>query len=159
MIPDQEPYFHGHCKDMYRSSASLSPTLGNAARSAISSVWIIVGSSRGIGLEFVRQLLARGDRVYAVIRDPANASQLWALAGAAPMANCELLECDVADEASIIVRETMSSILSLHLTRSRDSPRKSQPGETWIESTMLLSMLGSSDIRTYVIDLALKLVY
>ena len=88
---------------MSRSSASLSPTLGNVSRSSSSKVWIIVGASRGIGLEFVRQLLLRGDRVYAVIRDPANASQLWALAGSAPMANCELMECDIANEASILV--------------------------------------------------------
>ncbi|KAL9124429.1 MAG: hypothetical protein Q9217_006238 [Psora testacea] len=85
-----------------------------------SSVWIIVGASRGIGLELVRQLLARGDRVYAVIRDPANASQLWALAGAAPMANCELLECDVANEASIIVRKT---IPSWYLAKSNEAQR------------------------------------
>ncbi len=29
------------------------------------AIWVIVGASRGIGLEWVRQLLARGDYVYA----------------------------------------------------------------------------------------------
>ena len=67
------------------------------------AVWVIVGASRGIGLEFVRQLLARGDRVLATVRDPTKASQLWTLAGAAPMANCHLLECDVSLESSIAV--------------------------------------------------------
>lgn len=67
------------------------------------AVWVVVGASRGIGLEWVRQILARGDRVYATVRDPTKASQLWTLAGAAPMARCHLLECDVASEASIIV--------------------------------------------------------
>ena len=67
------------------------------------AVWIIVGASRGIGLEWVRQLLHRGDRVYATVRDPTKASQLWTLAGASPKANCHLLECDVASEASITV--------------------------------------------------------
>ncbi|KAL9103388.1 MAG: hypothetical protein Q9163_001564 [Psora crenata] len=86
---------------MSRTNALQAPTLRNVAQLRTPAVWIIVGASRGIGLEFVRQLIARGDRVYAAIRDPANASQLWALAGAAPMANCELLQCDVADEASI----------------------------------------------------------
>ena len=67
------------------------------------AVWVVVGASRGIGLEWVRQLLARGDHVLATVRDPEKASSLWALAGAAPRANCQLLECDVASEASITV--------------------------------------------------------
>ena len=65
--------------------------------------WVIVGASRGIGLEFVRQLLARGDRVIATVRNPAKASQLWALAGEAGRGACSLLECDVTAETSIIV--------------------------------------------------------
>ena len=68
------------------------------------AVWLVVGASRGIGLEWVRQLLARGDRVYATVRNPTKASSLWTLAGAAPKANCHLLECDVSSEASINVR-------------------------------------------------------
>ena len=144
---------------MSLSFASRSSTVGNTARSLSSAVWIIIGSSRGIGLEFVRQLLARGNRVYAVIRDPANASQLWALAGAAPMANCELLECDVANEASIIVRKTLlHQALLLGLTRSRDSPRTLQPGNILIESITLFSTLGFLSIRTYVVDLTEKLI-
>ncbi|MCJ1301240.1 hypothetical protein MMC08_004039 [Hypocenomyce scalaris] len=72
--------------------------------------WVIVGASRGIGLEFVRQLLARGDRVIATVRNPAKASQLWALAGEAGRGACSLLECDVTAETSIIsfVKEMMS---------------------------------------------------
>ena len=67
------------------------------------ATWIIVGASRGIGLEWVRQLLARGNHVIATIRDPAKASQLWALAGAAERGSCQLLECDVTQESSIVV--------------------------------------------------------
>ena len=67
------------------------------------ATWIIVGASRGIGLEWVRQLLAGGNHVIATIRDPAKASQLWALAGAAERGSCQLLECDVTQESSIVV--------------------------------------------------------
>ncbi len=35
-------------------------------------IWVIVGASRGIGLEWVRQLLARGDFVYASGNTPAS---------------------------------------------------------------------------------------
>lgn len=68
------------------------------------AVWIVIGASRGIGLEWVRQLLARGDQVFATVRDHTKASQLWTLSGSAPRASCQLLECDVSSEASIIVR-------------------------------------------------------
>ena len=67
------------------------------------STWIVVGASRGIGLEWVRQLLARGNHVIATIRDVEKASQLWALAGAAEGGMCQLFECDVNHEASITV--------------------------------------------------------
>ena len=67
------------------------------------AVWLIVGASRGIGLEFVRQLLQRGDHVLASVRDAGNASQLWALANLGARANCQLFECDVTKEGSINV--------------------------------------------------------
>ena len=82
---------------------SISPSLSNTAQpSASPPVWFVVGASRGIGLEFVRQLLANGNHVYAVIRNPASASNLWQLA-AAGRGRCEMLECDIAEESSIIV--------------------------------------------------------
>ena len=67
------------------------------------STWAIVGASRGIGLEFVRQLVARGDQVTATIRDPGKASELWQLAaGTTPRpGSCQLYQCDVCIEASI----------------------------------------------------------
>lgn len=67
------------------------------------ATWMIVGATRGIGLEFVRQLLRRGDRVLATTREASNASLLWKLAGAAPFGACPLLECDLTIETSIIV--------------------------------------------------------
>lgn len=67
-----------------------------------SRTWCIVGSSRGIGLEFVRQLLARGDQVIAAVRDPMSASELWQLAANSKRPGaCEIHECDVKSEQSI----------------------------------------------------------
>ncbi len=43
---------------------------------------VVTGCSRGIGLEFVRQLLARGDRVLAGARRPESSEELMALADA-----------------------------------------------------------------------------
>lgn len=45
---------------------------------------VVTGAGRGIGLEFVRQLSKAGHRVHAVVRDPARAPELQALAAASP---------------------------------------------------------------------------
>ena len=44
-----------------------------------SSTYFITGCNRGLGLEFVQQLLARGQRVIATCRDIATATDLTAL--------------------------------------------------------------------------------
>lgn len=68
--------------------------------------WVIVGASRGIGLEFVKQLVARGDSVTATVRgDISKASNLWAFVGSSDRGTCRLLECDVKSDPSISVRE------------------------------------------------------
>jgi NAD(P)-dependent dehydrogenase (short-subunit alcohol dehydrogenase family) len=41
---------------------------------------LVTGANRGIGLEFARQLAARGDRVFATARDVNRAAELQALA-------------------------------------------------------------------------------
>jgi NAD(P)-dependent dehydrogenase (short-subunit alcohol dehydrogenase family) len=45
---------------------------------------LVTGTNRGLGLEFVRQMLARGDRVLAACRRPSEADTLNALANAHP---------------------------------------------------------------------------
>ena len=47
------------------------------------TTWVIIGASRGIGLEFVRQLLAREERIIATVRETnaAHASGLWSQVG------------------------------------------------------------------------------
>jgi len=60
---------------------------------------LVTGSNRGLGLEFVRQSLARGDRVLAACRHPGKAGELNLLAGDHP-GRLHLLPLDVACEAS-----------------------------------------------------------
>lgn len=69
------------------------------------TTWVIVGASRGIGLEFVRQLLLHGERIIATVREThaAHASALWGEAGG-DHGRCQMYICDVLSEASINVR-------------------------------------------------------
>jgi NAD(P)-dependent dehydrogenase (short-subunit alcohol dehydrogenase family) len=57
---------------------------------------LVTGANRGIGLEFVRQLLTRGDRVVAACRQPGKAAALNTLAGEHP-GRLHVLPLDVAD--------------------------------------------------------------
>ena len=60
---------------------------------------LISGANRGIGLEFTRQLLARGEHVIAAFRHPGKATALNALAGEHP-GRLHVLPLDVADPKS-----------------------------------------------------------
>lgn len=57
---------------------------------------LVTGANRGLGLEFVRQLLARGDHVVATCRHPARANALNRLVGEHP-GRLHVLPLDVAD--------------------------------------------------------------
>ena len=60
---------------------------------------LISGANRGIGLEFVRQLLARGEHVVGACRHPGKATSLNALAGEYP-GRLHVLPLDVAEAKS-----------------------------------------------------------
>jgi NAD(P)-dependent dehydrogenase (short-subunit alcohol dehydrogenase family) len=66
---------------------------GGGAGARLSKV-LVLGASRGIGLEFVRQYRAAGDDVIATARDAAGAGRLEALGARA-------LALDVSDTASV----------------------------------------------------------
>ncbi|KAI0351045.1 NAD-P-binding protein [Trametes cingulata] len=62
--------------------------------------YAVVGASRGIGLEFVRQLAARKDAVvFAVVRSKQNSTHL--AAAVANLDNVHIIEGDVVDPKSI----------------------------------------------------------
>jgi NAD(P)-dependent dehydrogenase (short-subunit alcohol dehydrogenase family) len=61
---------------------------------------LVTGASRGIGLEYTRQWLAAGARVFALARDPERSAELMRLASGNPDA-LVAVPCDVADDASV----------------------------------------------------------
>jgi len=64
------------------------------------STYFITGCNRGLGLEFVHQLIARGERVIATCRDIATSTDLTALT-LKHSGQLSLVEMDVSDEASM----------------------------------------------------------
>ncbi|MFI4970179.1 MAG: SDR family NAD(P)-dependent oxidoreductase, partial [Lysobacterales bacterium] len=77
---------------------------------------LITGANRGLGLEFVRQLLARGERVIAACRQPGRALELTRLAGAHP-GHLAVLPLSLPDPRSIaeLVHEVGNLDLRVHL--------------------------------------------
>lgn len=77
---------------------------------------LVTGANRGLGLEFARQLLARGDRVIAACRHPGRATDLTAMAASHP-GHLHVLPLDVTRTASIteLGRETAMLFPSLDL--------------------------------------------
>lgn len=61
---------------------------------------LITGANRGLGLEFVRQYLERGDRVFATARRPKSAADLNALKPAYPD-HLTVVQLDASDEDSV----------------------------------------------------------
>jgi len=74
----------------------------NSSSPKSNSTWLIVGASRGIGLELTAQLLKRGDRVFATARNT-DGSELLKTVRKTANDRCHILECDVSSESSIQV--------------------------------------------------------
>jgi NAD(P)-dependent dehydrogenase (short-subunit alcohol dehydrogenase family) len=93
---------------------------------------LITGANRGLGLEFARQYLERGARVFAGCRRPAEARQLQTLQAAQPQ-RLSVVSLDVADPKSIqaahaIVRSQVEGLdvlinnAGIYSSRGSDEP-------------------------------------
>ena len=78
---------------------------------------LITGANRGLGLEFVRQYAAAGDRVFACARDPGSAAELREIAAASGgRVTVHLLDvtsgADVAALAKTLKDETIDILIN-----------------------------------------------
>ena len=62
--------------------------------------YVVTGANRGLGLEFVRQLLGAGHRVAALAREPERAAELLAVVSDSGELG-HVVRCDVADDDSV----------------------------------------------------------
>ncbi|KAH9840909.1 NAD-P-binding protein [Rhodofomes roseus] len=58
---------------------------------------VVAGASRGLGLEFVKQLLAEGNVVFALVRDPAKSASLASIQDK----NLHVFKADVTDPVAL----------------------------------------------------------
>lgn len=90
---------------------------------------LVTGAGRGLGLEFVRQLLPQAQQLYATARDPQRSPELTGLANAHPD-RLKLLPLDVTDEHSIkgAVQQVEKAATSLDLLVNNAGIYLGRPG-------------------------------
>ena len=119
---------------------------------------LVTGANRGLGLEFVRQLLARGERVLAACRQPGKAPVLNALAGDHP-GRLQVLPLDVANETS---RNAFARELALVLDDARidllvNNAGVLHSGERWgqVRAAVIEDSLRTNAIGPFLLAQAL----
>ncbi|MBS0461220.1 MAG: SDR family oxidoreductase [Proteobacteria bacterium] len=117
---------------------------------------LVTGSNRGIGLEFTRQLLARGDDVLAACRAPEHAQALRELADAHPE-RLAITAVEMADEASIAALAAAASARFSGLDLLINNAGMNVRGERWgtVRGPDMLATLRTNAVGTFLLTQAL----
>ena len=112
---------------------------------------LVIGASRGIGLELVRQYTGAGDRVIATARDAAGLDRLEAL-------GAEALKVDVANPASIsgLARQLGGEKIDVALYVAGVFPTgdaKAPPTREEFDQAMHTNVLGAMQVLPQVAPL------
>jgi len=126
---------------------------------------LVTGANRGLGLEFVRQLLSSGSEahVFAGCRHPEDAEELHKLNSKYP-GDLRILRLDVLDETSIVaaVENMKSQVDSLNLLINNAGvfPRGETSPETVTAETLLyafrVNSIGPLMVTKYYLNLLRK---
>ena len=106
---------------------------------------LVTGANRGLGLEFTRQLLERGERVIATCRQPGRALELTRLAAAHP-GHLTVLPLELPDARSIAELAREIEALDLAFGLVVNNAGLSIAGERWgsIELASLQLAFGAN---------------
>lgn len=113
---------------------------------------LITGANRGLGLEFTRQLLERGDKVFAASRNPPESQALQKLQ-TEYTGRLSILELDVRDEEQIKAIVAMvaeqSEALDLLINNAGIYPRGERFGN--LNATTMLDTLHTNSIAPILV--------
>lgn len=119
---------------------------------------LITGANRGIGLEFVRQYLDRGDRVFATARQPAEADALNRLAEQHPD-RLTVLPLEVTDGAQVAALPDAvcaeEGALDLLINNAGVNPKGERPGALDAETmqrTLAVNSVAPIQIAQALLD-------
>ncbi|MCF8105051.1 MAG: SDR family oxidoreductase [Desulfohalobiaceae bacterium] len=109
---------------------------------------LVTGSNRGIGLEWVRQYAAEGNRVFATCRHPREAIELRALAERFEKVSLHRLDVTRTDEINAVAVELLSEPIDIlvnnagiYLEKYRDVGLNRLNYEDWV-TTFRVNTLG-----------------
>lgn len=111
---------------------------------------LVTGAGRPLGVEFVRQSLMRGDKVYAAARNPARVPVLADLRAQFP--GLELIALDPADAASVAdaipVLESLTSAIDLLVVAPAEAGAHDRANET-ARDEVLSTMSGTGLVEHF----------
>jgi NAD(P)-dependent dehydrogenase (short-subunit alcohol dehydrogenase family) len=118
---------------------------------------LITGSNRGLGLEFVRQYLEEGWRVYATCRRPAEAEPLRELMGLHNELSIHRLDITIPEDIRSISWELHNVPLDLLINNAGIYLEKGAPGlgcihyDNWLR-TLEVNTLGAVRVTEALLD-------
>jgi NAD(P)-dependent dehydrogenase (short-subunit alcohol dehydrogenase family) len=116
---------------------------------------LITGSNRGLGLEFVKQLLARGAQVFAACRQPEQAKDLKALQVEYPdMLTLVKLEVTDQDEIAAAVETVRAAVDGLDLLINNAGINQDGEGFGSLEADAMLEVLRVNSIAPVMVTQA-----
>lgn len=108
---------------------------------------LITGANRGIGLEFARRCVERGDTVYATVRDPQTAFKLQLLGQGVFIERLKILTVNVNVESSVRQAAEQVDALEILINNAAINP-ETPPYETFgsLQADALADVLRTNSI-------------
>ncbi|KAF8531714.1 NAD-P-binding protein [Gautieria morchelliformis] len=104
--------------------------------------WLVTGTSRGMGLELARQIVAGGDMVFATARSPSAAPALHKLASDSPPGHVHIIQLDAAVRSvdALLLNRGLDYLVNNAARSGMDFPSTMDP--TTFLDTMKANVVG-----------------